>query len=66
MFVPLFSNRLLPFSSFGNIAVTMDFWLWLACHMQEQIAEDLEVARPTIVNWINDFAAEFLDFDTIR
>ena len=31
------------------------FDLWLSCHTQQEIAEQVDVARPTISGWIDDF-----------
>jgi hypothetical protein len=31
------------------------FDLWLACHMQEEIAEQLDIPRTTIEGWLSEF-----------
>ena len=50
------------------------FQLWLACHTQEQIAEDVRVPQRTVSDWLQDFSgighlsktarlhAEFMDY----
>ena len=37
------------------------FALWLSCHTQEEIAEQVEVPQQTIVDWIKDFTEKSKD-----